>query len=55
VGISVLFEALFYKLDAVTTIVGKLVWLDSHHATNKYVPQTVIADAGTGKLNLTST
>ena len=27
----------------------------SYNAANKYVPQTVVADAGTGKLNITST
>ena len=31
-----------------------MVTTTTYNAANKYVPQTVVADAGTGKLNLTT-
>lgn len=38
------------KIDATNTVVTTT----SYNATNKYVPQTVVADSGTGKLNITT-
>jgi hypothetical protein len=32
----------------------EIIWV-YYNAANKYAPQTIVADAGTGKLNLTST
>ncbi|MDZ4153961.1 DUF6531 domain-containing protein, partial [Methylicorpusculum sp.] len=48
----------FYLPTAVTektTATNSVTNTTAYNTTNKYVPQTVIADAGTGKLNLTST
>ncbi|WP_445371982.1 RHS repeat-associated core domain-containing protein [Methylomonas sp. HW2-6] len=48
----------FYLPTAVTektTATNSVTNTTAYNATNKYVPQTVIADAGTGKLNLTTT
>ncbi|WP_445369953.1 RHS repeat-associated core domain-containing protein (plasmid) [Methylomonas sp. BW4-1] len=48
----------FYLPTAVTektTATNSVTNTTAYNATNKYVPQTVVADAGTGKLNLTST
>jgi RHS repeat-associated protein len=39
------------KTNASNTVVSTT----SYNAANKYVPQTVVADSGTGKLNITST
>ena len=39
------------KTSAASTVLSTT----AYNAANKYVPQTVVADAGTGKLNLTST
>ncbi|MDZ4150765.1 MAG: DUF6531 domain-containing protein, partial [Methylicorpusculum sp.] len=48
----------FYLPTAVTektTATNSVTNTTAYNTTNKYVPQTVIADVGTGKLNLTST
>ncbi|HAG75476.1 MAG TPA: Rhs family protein [Thauera sp.] len=37
-----------------TTASGTVVTTTTYNTANKYVPQTVVADAGTGKLNLTT-
>uniref|UniRef100_UPI000837B470 RHS repeat-associated core domain-containing protein n=1 Tax=Thauera butanivorans TaxID=86174 RepID=UPI000837B470 len=39
------------KINASATVVSTT----AYNAANKYVPQTVVADSGTGKLNLTTT
>ena len=36
------------------TATSTVVTTTTYNAANKYVPQTVVADAGTGKLNLTT-
>ncbi|NMG35568.1 hypothetical protein GRF61_14055 [Azoarcus sp. TTM-91] len=38
------------KIDASATVVTA-----AYNAANKYLPQTVVADSDTGKLNLTTT